>query len=139
MPFAKICTDLAAFAQKKQRYRIGPPSTIYKTYVVPNLLVFAKYVLHLVGISSEETLLIVLIVVMVIIIIVIVIIIVHGCGDTAVVQCIIGDYKNETIYHCIGNNCNKIHKSKHILKSITHISDANAFGKRPSPSYPWSP
>jgi hypothetical protein len=43
------------------------------------------------------------------------------------------------MYHCIGNNCNKMQKSKHILISITHISDANAFGKRPSPSYSRSP
>jgi hypothetical protein len=36
--------DLVAFAQKKQRYRTYLPSTIYKTYEMPNLLVFAKYV-----------------------------------------------------------------------------------------------
>ena len=34
----------------------------------------------------------------------------------------------------IGNNCKKMHKSKQISKSITHISDdSNACGKRPSP------
>ena len=71
MVICKICTDLAAFAQKKQRYHISPPSTIYKTYVMPNLLAFAKYVPHLVGISCEETLLIV-------IVIVIVIVLLHG-------------------------------------------------------------
>ena len=102
MAICKFCMDLAAFAQKKQCYRTSPPSTIYKTYIMPNLLAFAKYVLHLVGISSEETLLIVLIIVMVmvmVIIIVIVIVLLHGCGDMAVVQCIIRDYKNKTMSH----------------------------------------
>jgi len=58
---------------------------------MPNLLAFAKYVLHLVGISREETLFIILIVV--------IIVLLHGCGDMDVVRCIIGDYKKETMSH----------------------------------------
>jgi hypothetical protein len=61
---------------------------------MPNLLTFAKYVLHLVGISLEETLLIILIIGMVIIIVIIIIVVHHGCGDMAIVWCIIGDYEN---------------------------------------------
>ena len=76
-------------AQKKQRYRTCLPSTIYKTYEMPNLLSFAKYVLHLVAV---ETLLMVITIVMVIVII-------HGCEDMVVVWCIIGDYKKETMSH----------------------------------------
>ena len=80
MAICKICTDLAALAQKKQRYRTCLQSTIYKTYEMPNLLAFAKYVLHLVAV---ETLLMVITIVMVI---VIVILLLHGCGEMAIVR-----------------------------------------------------
>ena len=72
--------NLAALAQKKQCYRTCLPSTIYKTYEMPNLLAFAKYVLHLVAV---ETLLMVVAIVMVIVII---LLLLHGCGDMAVVR-----------------------------------------------------
>ena len=78
MAICKICMDLAALAQKKQHYHTYLPSTIYKTYEMPNLLPFAKYVLHLVAV---ETLLMVIAIVMVIIILLL-----HGCGDMAIVR-----------------------------------------------------
>jgi uncharacterized membrane protein len=68
--------NVAALAQKKQRYRTYLPSTIYKTYEMSNLLAFAKYVPHLVAV---ETLVMV-------IAIVIVILLLHGCGDMVVVR-----------------------------------------------------
>jgi fatty acid desaturase len=106
-------TDLAALAQKKHRYHTCLRSTIYKTYEMPNLLAFAKYVLHHVAV---ETLLMVITIVMVIvltiivvivmvivivivIVITIVIVLLHGCGETAIIRYISGDYKKETMSH----------------------------------------
>jgi hypothetical protein len=76
---------------------------------MPNLLAFAKYVLHNVAV---ETLLMVIAIVMVIvltiivviimvmvIVIVIAIVLLHGCGEMAVIRYIIGNYKNETMSH----------------------------------------
>jgi hypothetical protein len=100
-------TDLAALAQKKHRYHTCLRSTIYKTYEMPNLLAFAKYVLHHVAV---ETLLMVITIIMVIvltiivvivmvIVITIVIVLLHGCGETAIIRYISGDYKKETMSH----------------------------------------
>jgi hypothetical protein len=55
----------------------------------------------------------------------------------AVVRCIIGNYKKKQCL--IANNCKKMHKSKQISKSITHISNGYACGKRSSPSHPQPP
>jgi hypothetical protein len=74
---------------------------------MPNLLAFAKYVLHHVAV---ETLLMVIAIAMVIvltivvviimvIVIVIAIVLLHGFGEMAIIRYIIGDYKNETISH----------------------------------------
>ena len=98
----KICTNLAAFAQKKQRYHTCLPSTIYKTYEMPNLLAFAKYVLHLVAVETllmVITIVMAIAIIMVMVIVIVIVILLHGCGDMAVVRCIIGDYKNETMSH----------------------------------------
>jgi hypothetical protein len=78
--------NLAALAQKKQRYRACLPSTIYKTYEMPNLLAFAKYVLRLVAVETLLMVITIIIVIVMVIVIIIGILLLHGGGDMVVVR-----------------------------------------------------
>jgi hypothetical protein len=111
-------------AQKKQRYRAYLQSTIYKTYEMPNLLAFAKYVLH-----HVETLLMVIAIVMVIVLTIIVVIIWSwssslsspssssmGVGRWPSFGTSSGTTRMKQ--YLIGNKCNKMHMSQQFRNEV---------------------